>query len=81
MSVIISEDILHSTHLSESELKQEIAVMLFEKDKLTMGQAARFAEMSQWRFQHLLASRAIPVHYDVKEFEQDLASLRQSGRI
>jgi predicted HTH domain antitoxin len=81
MSVVISEDLLYATHLSESELKQEIAVMLFEKDKLTLGQAARFAELSQWRFQHLLASRAIPVHYDVKEFEQDLATLKQLGRI
>jgi predicted HTH domain antitoxin len=81
MSVVISEDLLYSTHLSEGEMKQEIAVMLFEKDKLTLGQAARFAEMNQWRFQHLLASRAIPVHYDVKEFEQDLATLRQLGRI
>jgi len=50
MSVVISEDLLYSTHLSEGEMKQEIVVMLFEKDKLTLGQAARFAEMSQWRF-------------------------------
>jgi predicted HTH domain antitoxin len=59
MSIVISEDLLYSTHLSEGEMKQEIAVMLFEKDKLTLGPAARFAEMSQWRFQHLLANRAI----------------------
>jgi predicted HTH domain antitoxin len=27
------------------------------------------------RFQHLLASRGIPVHYDVADFEADLATL------
>jgi predicted HTH domain antitoxin len=31
--------------------------------------------MTQLRFQHLLASRRIPVHYDVEEFEQDLKTL------
>lgn len=33
------------------------------------------------RFQHLLASRAIPVHYDIEDFEQDLVALRKLGRI
>jgi predicted HTH domain antitoxin len=39
------------------------------------------AEMSQLRFQHLLASRNIPVHYDMDEFEADLAILRDLGRL
>jgi predicted HTH domain antitoxin len=33
------------------------------------------------RFQHLLASRGIPVHYDVAEFEADLDTLRELGRL
>jgi len=32
--------------MSVSELKQEIAVMLFEKRKLTPGQASKLADMS-----------------------------------
>ena len=43
MSVLIPDEILQASRLSERELKAEIAVMLFEKEKLTLGQASRFA--------------------------------------
>ena len=61
--------------MSVKEMSQEIAVLLFQKEKLTLGQASRFAGMSQLQFQHLLASRQIPLHYDVVEFEEDLKSM------
>jgi predicted HTH domain antitoxin len=81
MSVVIPDETLHAARMSASELKQEIAILLFQKNKLTLGQASRLAEMSQLRFQHLLASRNIPVHYDMGEFEADLATLRDLGRL
>lgn len=77
MSLIISDDILHTTRMSEAELLQEIAVLLYQKDKLTLGQASKLAKMSQLQFQHLLASRQIPIHYDVAEFESDLKTLKE----
>jgi predicted HTH domain antitoxin len=67
--------------MSEAELKQEIAVMLFQKEKLTLGQASRLAGMNQLQFQHLLASRQIPVHYNVEDFEADIKTLREMGRL
>jgi predicted HTH domain antitoxin len=61
--------------MSEDELMQEIAVMLFQKEKPNLEQAAHLAKMSQLQFQHLLASRQILVHYDIAEFEDDLRTL------
>jgi predicted HTH domain antitoxin len=81
MSVIISDEILETTRMSKNELLQEIAVMLFQKDKLTLSQASRMSGISQLQFQHLLASRQIPLHYDVDDFEADLATLRAMGRL
>ncbi|MEK7727232.1 MAG: UPF0175 family protein [candidate division KSB1 bacterium] len=81
MSVVISDEILHSTRMSVKELLQEIAVTLFQKEKLTLGQASGLAEMSQYQFQHLLASRGGALHYDLKEFEDDLETLREAKRI
>jgi len=81
MSIVISEDIVQSTRLRAAELIQELAVARFQRDKLTLGQASRLAAMNQWQFQQLLASRDIPLHYDVAEFEADLqtlAEMRQS---
>jgi predicted HTH domain antitoxin len=81
MSIVIPDEILHATGMSEAELMQEVAILLFQKEKLTLGQASRLARMSQLQFQHLLASRQIPVHYDVAELEADLETLRQMGRL
>jgi predicted HTH domain antitoxin len=81
MDLVIPGEILQATRMSASELRREIAVLLFQKEKLTLGQSSRLAEMSQLEFQHLLASRQIPVHYDVAEFEKDLRTLRELKRL
>ena len=81
MSLVIPDEILQATRMSEAELGQEIAVLLFQKEKLTLGQASRLAEMGQLQFQHLLASRQISVHYDVEDFEVDLKTLRKLKRL
>ncbi len=81
MSVIVPDDILAATRMTETEMRQEIAVMLFQQEKLTLAQASRFAGMHRVAFQHLLASRQIPVHYGVEDFEQDIQTLREMGRL
>ena len=77
MSVLISDEILQSSRMSEDELKQEIALLLFQKEKLTLAQASHFAGMPRLQFQHLLASRDLTVHYDVADFEKDLETIRK----
>jgi predicted HTH domain antitoxin len=44
---------------------QEIAILLFQQERLTLAQASRLANLPRWAFQKLLASRHIPVHYNV----------------
>ena len=79
MTIVIPDDILQATRLTEDELKQELAVTLFQKDKLTLGQASILAGMNRLQFQHLLASRQIPVHYGVAEFEEDMKTLKETA--
>jgi len=81
MSFVIPEEILTTTRMSEAEMRQEIAIMLFQKEKLTLAQASRFAGINRIAFQHLLASRQIPIHYDVEDFEKDIENLREMGRL
>jgi len=80
MSVTIPDDILMTTRMTERELKQEIAVMLFAQERLTLGQASKLAEMKQDAFQHILGSRKIPPHYGVEDFKQDIENLRAERR-
>lgn len=81
MSVVIPDEILTITRMTEAEMRQEIAVMLFEREKLTLAQASRFAGMHRVAFQHLLASRQIPVHYGIEDLEQDIQTLREMDRL
>jgi len=80
MSVVIPDEILETAHMTADELLQELALLLFEKHRLTLGQASRLAQMNQLQFQFLLASRQIPIHYDVADFEADLKTLQEMGR-
>lgn len=57
----------------------EIAVMLFQIEKFTLGQASSFAKMNQLQFQRLLASRQIPLHYDIIELREDVKSLEANN--
>ena len=79
MSVTFSDDVLKQAHMTNEELAVEMAVHLFEIEKLTFWQAARMAGMNHWDFQQLLGSRQIPLHYGVEEFEKDVQTLKAKG--
>jgi predicted HTH domain antitoxin len=80
MSIEISDELIRATGMSEAEMAQEIAILLFQKGKLTLAQAARLAQLNRMQFQHLLASRQIPVHYDTADLEEDLRNLGTLGQ-
>ncbi|MCX7967555.1 MAG: UPF0175 family protein [Armatimonadetes bacterium] len=80
MGLLISDEILQAAGISEEELAREIAVLLFRQGRLTLAKASKLARMSRLQFQHLLANRQIPVHYDVAELEEDLRILRELSR-
>ena len=37
MAVLLPDDVLQATRMTAEELKQEFAVLLFRKEKLTLG--------------------------------------------
>jgi len=68
--------------MEEAEFKQEIALLLFQSGRLTIGHASHLAEMSPYAFRELLKQRHIPLYvYDIEDFELDLKNLRQLGRL
>ena len=71
--------LLEATHLTSAELKLELAVALFREGKLSLGKARELAEMSVVEFQRELGKRKIPIHYDVADFEHDVATLKTAG--
>ncbi len=80
MAIVVPEEILRAAGMTEPELAQALAIALFEKGRISLGQAARLAGISQWEFRGLLSAQDVPLHYDVPEFEQDLTTLREIQR-
>lgn len=65
--------------ISEADLRTELAISLFQQERITLGTASQLAGLHQIEFQKLIASRGICVHYEVEDLEQDLKSLREEG--
>ena len=62
-------------------MKKELAILLFQQERLTLGQASKLAGVGQLEFQAMIADRRITIHYGVEEFREDTATLRRLGQI
>lgn len=77
MSLVISQEVVKASGLSEAELFKEIVIMLFQQDKIGLGKASELLNINQIKFQRLLAERGICIHYDVAEFQEDVRHLQE----
>ncbi len=77
MKQLIPDDIIEATGMSEDEIKTEIAIHLFQLEKITLSQASRLAGMPRLQLQHLLSSRSIPINYGIEDFERDLETIKR----
>ena len=81
MTIEISDQILDKLSITREEVKLEVAVALYAREILTLEQASKMAEVGQLKFQQILGERKIPMHYSKEDFEEDLKTLSQLGRI
>jgi predicted HTH domain antitoxin len=80
MTVLIPDDIFRATRMTEDELKLEIAIMLYKREKISSGKVRAWTGLTVIEFQHELAKRGLFINYDVKDFEADVKTL-QSMRL
>jgi predicted HTH domain antitoxin len=62
--------------VSENQLLEDIAIMLYQKGKLTFGQAAQTAKLSYTEFQFLLGRNKISINYEVEQFLEDIETIK-----
>ena len=75
--LIISGEILEQAKISPQALRIEIAAYLYDKERLSMGQARRLAGLDLISFQKELAKRDIYIHYDIEDFRSDVETLEK----
>ena len=78
MIVEIPDQVISQSGLSSKEILLKVALVLFQEERLTLGQASKLAGLHQFEFQKELAKRDIAVHYGEKDFERDLQTIKQT---
>jgi predicted HTH domain antitoxin len=76
----IPGEIAHAARMTPQELKRELATHLFRLGRLSFGKARELAGMTVWDFQQWLGSQSIASHYDLEDYEGDLATLQDLPR-
>jgi predicted HTH domain antitoxin len=79
MSVVIPDDILLASQMTEDELKLEIALLLYKQQKISSGKVRSWTGLTVIEFQHELAKRGLCLNYNVEEFEEDVRTLDSMG--
>ncbi len=75
MIVEIPDQVITQSGLSAKDILLKVALILFQEEKLTLGQASKLAGLHQFEFQKELAKREIPVHYGEEDYERDLQTI------
>jgi predicted HTH domain antitoxin len=81
MTITLSKELLQKTQMTEAEMLQEIAIMLYQKQRLTLEQASQLTNMNIDDFYQLLINRNIveaSTDLDDEPNELILASLGNS---
>ncbi len=62
------------------EIRLYLALGLFADNRVSLGCGAEIAGLSPSHFLHELGKRQIPIHYDVEDALQDIATAEQWGQ-
>ncbi|WP_416864592.1 MAG: UPF0175 family protein [Imperialibacter sp.] len=75
MALIISDETLSKAKTSADELLIDVACYLYDKKRMSMGQARHLTSLDQMSFQKELAKRDINIHYSEEDLNSDLKNL------
>jgi len=75
----LPDNLSQTENFNQSDWLREIAISLFQQERISLSRASKIAGIELIPFQKLLADRGICVHYDVEDFEEDVQHLRERG--
>ena len=77
MQIAVPDEVLGNVKLDEGEARVHLAIGMFIEEKVTLGQAARIAGLSQPEMLRRLGDRRIPIHYGPTDLAHDLKVAEQ----
>ena len=79
MNLVIPDDIIRSTKMTEDELKLELAIALYKQDSISSGKVRAWTGLTVLEFQQELAKRGLCINYNVEDFQADVKTLQSLG--
>ena len=75
MPIVLPEEV--ERQFTPDDIRLHLALGLFLDRRVTLGQGAVIAGLSQSEFLHELGDRRIPIHYDEADACADVATAKQ----
>ena len=72
MVLEIADNIFQKSQMTEAEIRLELAILLFDKNRLTLGQASELANMDSHGFEKVLIQQGILYPYTQKSNKKRL---------
>lgn len=72
MVFTVPDPILQQAGVSPSEILLKLAILLFQEERISLGQASKLADIHLIEFQRELARRNIPIHYGREDYLSDI---------
>lgn len=80
LTLELPADVLVAARMTLDEVKTELAVALFQLERLSLGRAAELAGVPTGQFLNILAARKLGPHMDAEEALKDAAMLAEMRR-
>lgn len=75
--LVIESDILKAAHISDEEVKIELAILLYRKGRLTYAQARALSGLSRIEFDDLLFEYGVPSDFTIEDLHDDIRTLEK----
>lgn len=79
MVLELPDQILFQAKYTVEEFRLDIAVMLYQKQIMSLARAAEWVGLSRLEFQRELKTRGIHLHYEVSDLHEELAAFEKMG--
>lgn len=77
MDLLIKDEILRKAEITAEELTIEMAIYLYDRGRLSIGQARNLSGLDHISFQKEMAKRDVYIKYDLEDLKTDLKNLEK----
>ena len=81
ISVKVPRDLVRILKVRDEDVPKLVrlclAIELYREGKVSLGKAAEIAGVSKWEMIEILASKNVPIQYDIKDLEKDIKTLEE----